>query len=134
MIKEIQVRNPDFSPMRAADRFLVISLGTGSPKNKPHYDAAEAARWGIFQWIYPLLDIFTEASNDMADIQLSTLFQGLFSQEHYLRIQVYIYIELAILNFLGWITYFNMITEQTIYLPTWIMYTCYSTRVTRYNA
>jgi hypothetical protein len=83
-------------------------LGTGSPKNKPQYNANDAAKWGIWQWMVchpakaPLLEVFTEASNDMVDIQLSTLFQGLFSEENYLRIQVYIYIYIVI-HTLNWI-------------------------------
>ncbi|KAK9941140.1 hypothetical protein M0R45_017766 [Rubus argutus] len=79
--------NPDFSPT-GKNRFLVISLGTGSTKSRRTYNATEAADWGMLGWIKPLLiDFFLEASSDMVDIHLSTLFQALSSEEYYLRIQ-----------------------------------------------
>ncbi|KAM5558755.1 hypothetical protein ABKV19_020442 [Rosa sericea] len=93
--KEIKKGNSDFSPVEAADqgnRFLLISLGTGSSA-KSKYDARVAAKWGIMAWLMqanfqcPLLDVLTEASSDMVDCHLSTLFQALWSDDNYLRIQ-----------------------------------------------
>uniref|UniRef100_A0A5B7BA51 Patatin n=1 Tax=Davidia involucrata TaxID=16924 RepID=A0A5B7BA51_DAVIN len=47
---------------RKSDRFLVISLGTGSAKNEGKYTAEEAAKWGSLAWIFgPLLSIYSEA-------------------------------------------------------------------------
>ncbi|PRQ27661.1 putative galactolipase [Rosa chinensis] len=67
-------------------------LGTGSSA-KSKYDARVAAKWGIMAWLMqanfqcPLLDVLTEASSDMVDCHLSTLFQALWSDDNYLRIQ-----------------------------------------------
>lgn len=95
--KEIQQGNRDFFPIKPTEygRFLVISLGTGSPKSEEKYNANEAAKWGILGWLSthnsnPLVDIFTQASGDLIDFHLSTVFQALHSDKHYLRIQVYL--------------------------------------------
>lgn len=76
-------------------RFLVISLGTGSPKSEKRYNANKAAKWGVMGWLNsggstPLVDVFTQASADMVDFYLSAVFQALHSEQHYLRIQVYL--------------------------------------------
>ncbi|KAF3446684.1 hypothetical protein FNV43_RR11864 [Rhamnella rubrinervis] len=94
VIKGKHQGNPDFIPLKANDhnRLLVISLGTGSPKVEEKFDAHEAAKWGVLGWLTsdhstPLIDIFTQASSDLADFFLSTVFQSLHSDKHYLRIQ-----------------------------------------------
>ncbi|XVF22860.1 hypothetical protein REPUB_Repub12eG0207600 [Reevesia pubescens] len=96
VIKEIIKENSVFVPIKLPKdygRFLVISLGTGSKKTEEKYSADEAARWGLFDWLInsgstPLLDVFTHASEDMADFYLSVLFKALHSDPHkYLRIQ-----------------------------------------------
>jgi hypothetical protein len=95
--KEITRKNPDFFPTAPMDygRFLVLSLGTGTAKSEEKYDADEAAKWGVLGWLTsdnstPLVDVFTEASGDMVDLHISTVFQALHSEENYLRIQVYL--------------------------------------------
>ncbi|KAM1134031.1 hypothetical protein ACFX19_043915 [Malus domestica] len=94
--KQIHKRNPDFVPFGANcklyERFLVISLGTGTTSEEK-YDAKEASEWGALGWLIgpdfaaPLLDIFTQASSDMVDFHLATVFQALESPDNYLRIQ-----------------------------------------------
>ncbi|KAG5543422.1 hypothetical protein RHGRI_016227 [Rhododendron griersonianum] len=74
-------------------RFLVISLGTGSPKVEEKYSAKMAAKWGVLGWLLhggstPLVDVFTQASADMVDFHISVIFQGHQSGDNYLRIQV----------------------------------------------
>ncbi|XP_020551440.1 patatin-like protein 2 [Sesamum indicum] len=76
-----------------SSKILVLSLGTGIVKQAHEYNAETAARWGLFGWVYkkgniPLLDVFGDASSDMVDIHVSTLFQSLHTQNNYLRIQV----------------------------------------------
>ncbi|KDP38382.1 hypothetical protein JCGZ_04307 [Jatropha curcas] len=95
--KEMIKGNPDFFPLKPLDyrRFLVISLATGSPKSEKKYNAIKAAKWGLLGWLtsngsIPLVDVFTQASADMVDFHLSVVFQALHSEEHYLRIQVFI--------------------------------------------
>ncbi|KAF8036690.1 hypothetical protein BT93_C2411 [Corymbia citriodora subsp. variegata] len=92
--KEISKGSPDFFPIKPMDygRFLVISLGTGSPKSEEKYDAREAAKWGIIGWLAsggstPLVDVFTQASADMVNFHLCVVFQALHSAKSYLRIQ-----------------------------------------------
>ncbi|KAL2252297.1 UNVERIFIED_CONTAM: Patatin-like protein 2 [Sesamum indicum] len=75
-----------------SSKILVLSLGTGIVKQAHEYNAETAARWGLFGWVYkkgniPLLDVFGDASSDMVDIHVSTLFQSLHTQNNYLRIQ-----------------------------------------------
>ncbi|XP_048331985.1 patatin-like protein 2 [Ziziphus jujuba] len=92
--KEIHRGNPDFFPIKPTEygRFLVVSLGCGSPKSEQKYSAHEAAKWGFLGWLHahnsnPLVDIFTQASSDLVDFHLSTVFQALHSHKYYLRIQ-----------------------------------------------
>ncbi|XP_077213526.1 patatin-like protein 2 [Tasmannia lanceolata] len=92
--KEIFRGNTDFFPIKPMDygRFLVISLGTGSPKNKAKYSASLASKWGVLGWLHskgstPLVKVFTQASADMVDIHISVLFRALHSESNYLRIQ-----------------------------------------------
>ncbi|XP_038714685.1 patatin-like protein 2 isoform X1 [Tripterygium wilfordii] len=92
--KEITRGNTDLSHIKPVDygRFLVISLGTGGAKNEEKYDAEEAAGWGVLSWLTadnstPLINIFSEASSDLVDYHISTIFQALHHHENYLRIQ-----------------------------------------------
>ncbi|GLU04305.1 hypothetical protein SLE2022_214600 [Rubroshorea leprosula] len=92
--KEITKGNLDFFSIKANDysRFLVISLGTGTAKSEGKYSALNAAKWGLLGWLTsdhstPLVDVFTQASSDMVDFHLATVFQALDSEESYLRIQ-----------------------------------------------
>ena len=69
----------------------MLSLGTGW--KRASYTAAEAAKWGLFGWLYkdgnvPILDMFSLASADMVDIHACVVFQAFKSAQNYLRIQV----------------------------------------------
>ncbi|KAF5468303.1 hypothetical protein F2P56_012466 [Juglans regia] len=92
--KQILDENPDFFPTKSTDygQFLVISIGTGSGKIEKRYNAKMAAKWGLLNWLIhggsvPLVDVFTQASSDMVDLNLAVVFQALHSEENYLRIQ-----------------------------------------------
>ena len=96
-----QSANFNVEPMQY-NRFLVISLGTGSPKQDMQYSANEAAKWGILGWLTtmsgntPLFDAFNQASADMVDFHLASVFRALNCEDNYLRIQVliiYVFIE-----------------------------------------
>lgn len=91
VIKDV-VRQPGENDI-GYDRFLVISIGTGSNKSEHKYNAKMVAKWGAFTWLFnsgstPILDCFNEASTDMVDYHNSVLFTALQSQDNYLRIQV----------------------------------------------
>ncbi|KAF6176163.1 hypothetical protein GIB67_023454 [Kingdonia uniflora] len=92
--KEILKGSPDFFPIKPMDysRFLVISLGTGSPMNRQKYSAKRASKWGLFGWLLdsgstPLVTAFTQANGAMVDLNLCVFFQALHSEDKYLRIQ-----------------------------------------------
>ncbi|KAL5705808.1 Proteolipid protein 2 [Ranunculus cassubicifolius] len=92
--KQIHNENPDFFPIKPMDygRFLVISIGTGSPKTEEKYNAEMAAKWGLLGWLTasgstPLVDVFTQSSADLVDYNLSIFFQALKCEDKYLRIQ-----------------------------------------------
>ncbi|XP_071925759.1 patatin-like protein 2 [Coffea arabica] len=95
--KEVSRGNSDVFSMKPLEynRIIVLSLGTGTTtaKGGGRYDADEAAKWGIVGWLTsdgstPLVDVFTQASCDLVDFHLSTVFQALQSEDNYLRIQV----------------------------------------------
>ncbi|KAB1200898.1 Patatin-like protein 2 [Morella rubra] len=95
-LKEILMQNTkvnDMNPMEYGKRTLVLSLGTGSAKHEEKYSATRASKWGLFSWLYdkganPLFDVYNDASSDMVDFHVSTLFQALDRKNNvYLRIQ-----------------------------------------------
>ncbi|KAL3013107.1 hypothetical protein AAZX31_06G035900 [Glycine max] len=80
------------NPPMEYGRFLIISLGTGTPKNEQKFNAQMAAKWGLLDWLTnsgstPLIDVFTQSSADMVDFHLATVTQALHSENNYLRIQ-----------------------------------------------
>uniref|UniRef100_A0A0A0LQ30 Patatin n=2 Tax=Cucumis sativus TaxID=3659 RepID=A0A0A0LQ30_CUCSA len=95
--KEVSVMgNSDYMNIKPMDtrRMLVISLGTGAPKNDEKFSAVQASKWGLFNWVLdlengatPIVDFFGHASADMVDYHVSTFFQSLHSKHNYLRIQ-----------------------------------------------
>ncbi|PWA75464.1 acyl transferase/acyl hydrolase/lysophospholipase [Artemisia annua] len=92
--KEITRGSPNFFPIKPTEygRFLVLSLGTGSPEFHEKYDATKSSNWGVLGWLAgggstPLVDVFTQASDDMVNYYISVVFQALHSEENYLRIQ-----------------------------------------------
>ncbi|XP_050134381.1 patatin-like protein 1 isoform X3 [Malus sylvestris] len=86
----IAANNP-IEPKDLYDRFLLISLGTGSDRSELKYNAKKASKWNVISWLYtngstPLLDCFDEATCDMVDYHNSAVFQALRSEQNYLRI------------------------------------------------
>ncbi|KAL2924993.1 Patatin-like protein 2, partial [Bienertia sinuspersici] len=91
---EIYSGSPDFFPIQPTDyhRYLVLSLGTGTQKCEEKYNAEVAAKWGVLGWLTsdgssPLIDVFSQASSDMVDFHLETVFKALHCQKNYIRIQ-----------------------------------------------
>ncbi|KAG6729301.1 patatin-like protein 2 isoform X1 [Carya illinoinensis] len=95
ILKEILMQHTELSDMKAMDcsnRMLVLSLGTGAAKHEEKYTAARVSKWGLLNWLYdngatPLLDVYGDASSDMVDFHVSTLFRSLGRKSNYLRIQ-----------------------------------------------
>ncbi|WCJ31105.1 Patatin-like protein 1 [Euphorbia peplus] len=74
------------------DKYLIISLGTGTSKIEKKYSVKMAAKWGPLGWLYndgncPLIDAFTYANGDMVDLHMSLIFTSMHSEDNYLRIQ-----------------------------------------------
>ncbi|KAF3328783.1 patatin-like protein 2 [Carex littledalei] len=92
--QQIFMRNPDFALIPPMDygKFIVISIGTGNPKQEKMYNAKDSAKWGALGWLFnkgmtPLIDVFFYASSALVDANLSVFFETLNSYENYLRIQ-----------------------------------------------
>ncbi|KAG6605268.1 Patatin-like protein 2, partial [Cucurbita argyrosperma subsp. sororia] len=94
--RQIAVHQIETARIKANDarRMLVLSLGTGLPKREEKYNATQASEWGALSWIFqlnsgstPIIEFFTDASSDMVDFHVSTLFQSLKVDQNYLRIQ-----------------------------------------------
>ncbi|RDY13399.1 Patatin-like protein 1, partial [Mucuna pruriens] len=88
------IRSPDGKSVNPLDynRFLVLSIGTGSNKGEEKYDAKMVSKWGILTWLFnsgstPIIDCFSEASYDMVDYHNAVVFSALQSEDNYLRIQ-----------------------------------------------
>lgn len=93
--KQTMKKNPDFFPIKPTDydRYLVISLGTGSKIDGENYNANMASKWGVISWLYykgytPLIDCYSKASGNMVDYHNSVVFEALHSEDKYLRIDV----------------------------------------------
>ncbi|GMN60577.1 hypothetical protein TIFTF001_029656 [Ficus carica] len=91
--KQILRKNQDFNSSKPMDynRFLVISLGTGSNRSEKKYNSKMASKWGVISWIYnngstPIIDCYMEAGADMVDYHNCVVFQAFQSENSYLRI------------------------------------------------
>lgn len=72
-------------------RFLVISLGTGSHKEKK-YDTNKASKWGVWGWLTsdgscPLVDMLFHSNANIVDFCVPIILKMVHSI-NYLRIQV----------------------------------------------
>ena len=102
VFREMMKNDVDIEPMDGK-RLLVLSLGTGAPKLEEKYCAAKASKWGLLSWIFnggntPLIDIFNDASANVVDFLVATLFQSHNHQKNYLRIQVLLLFSYIFLN------------------------------------
>ncbi|XP_042974432.1 patatin-like protein 2 [Carya illinoinensis] len=82
----------DSTELNGVKKMLVLSLGTGKAKNKGKYTADRSSKWGWLNWTFnyganPLIEVYQDASSDMVDFHISTLFQTLDRTNTYLRIQ-----------------------------------------------
>jgi hypothetical protein len=90
--KELLMQKAEFGDSIYNKKMLVVSLGTGGAKYAEKYTAPTASKWGLLNWVYengatPLLDVYSDASADVVDFHVSTLFQALSCKNSYLRIQ-----------------------------------------------
>lgn len=99
--KNSELKDDVVEPVMDGKRMLVLSLGTGAAKHEEKYSAAKASQWGLINWVFdngstPLVDIFGDASSDVVDFLVSTLFQSRSHKKNYLRIQVYFIFNLSV--------------------------------------
>ncbi|EES10271.2 patatin-like protein 3 [Sorghum bicolor] len=73
---------------------LVLSIGTGTanPNKAEKYTAAECNKWGPLGWVmndgaHPIIDFYSQGSDDMVDVCAEMLFDVLGCQNNFLRIQ-----------------------------------------------
>ncbi|KAK9067078.1 hypothetical protein SSX86_014402 [Deinandra increscens subsp. villosa] len=92
--RQVMKADPNFPATSPLDytRYLLISIGTGTKRQTPIYDAKMAAKWGVLGWLVnqgssPLIDAFTQASADVVVIHNNVVFEALNSVDNYLRIQ-----------------------------------------------
>lgn len=86
-----QFENVNVRPMES-NKMLVLSLGAGVAKQEEKYNAKDSASWGSLSWLFsdgatPLIDFYGDASTDMVDIHVSTIFKSFANEQSYLRIQ-----------------------------------------------
>lgn len=89
--REVLLGNPDFHP-GVHNNFLIISIGTGSEKQKGLYTAEDCANWGALSWVVkgghnPLYSMFSHANSFLVDLNVTMLLHAHKCEKHYLRIQ-----------------------------------------------
>lgn len=62
----------------------ILSIGTG--KYRKSYKNKDAKKWGLLEWAKPAIDMMMSSTSDVADYQLSKLFETFNCSEQYLRI------------------------------------------------
>ncbi|KAD4888130.1 hypothetical protein R6Q59_034789 [Mikania micrantha] len=92
--RQVLKSDPNFPAITPLDygRYLLISIGTGTQKQTPKFDAKKAAKWGVIGWLInqgsaPLIDAFTQASADLVVMHNNVVFEALNSVDSYIRIQ-----------------------------------------------
>lgn len=93
--RQVLKADPNFPAINPLDytRYMLISIGTGTEKQTPKFNAKEAAKWGVLGWLVnqgsaPLIEAFTQASADLVVMHNNVVFEALNSVNNYLRIQV----------------------------------------------
>ncbi|XP_035833592.1 patatin-like protein 1 isoform X1 [Helianthus annuus] len=92
--RQVLKRDPNFPAIGPLGygQYLLISIGTGTEKQQPLFDAKMAAKWGVLGWLVnqssaPLIDAFTQASADLVVMYNNTVFEAFESVDNYLHIQ-----------------------------------------------
>lgn len=69
-----------------ADRFLVVSLGTGEQNDPISFQKARG--WGLVEWARPLFDVVLDGVSDTVDYQMRTLLNARGAEPQYHRFQI----------------------------------------------
>ena len=73
-----QCTNPNFEDM------YVVSIGTGKVIKKYEYEKVK--KWGLLQWIAPLVDMMMSSSAEVVNYQVQKLFEAIGYPDSYVRI------------------------------------------------
>ncbi|WP_421873430.1 patatin-like phospholipase family protein [Marinoscillum sp.] len=76
-------KNSEGNPATAKD-MKILSLGTGF--SKKHYLYQKARKWGMAQWVRPVIDIMMSGSVEVDDFYLKRIFETTDHPNQYLRI------------------------------------------------
>jgi patatin-like phospholipase/acyl hydrolase len=67
------------------NKILVISLGTGASQKK-QYPYAKAKKWGMVNWVFPIIDVMLSGISDVTHYEMKKIFQGAKRGDNYKRI------------------------------------------------
>lgn len=76
-------KNKEGKPATAKD-MKILSLGTGFTKK--HYLYQKARKWGMAQWVRPVIDIMMSGSVEVDDFYLKRIFETTENPGQYLRV------------------------------------------------
>jgi hypothetical protein len=90
MVSYIEATKTLFNPKKKIQKvspqdMLVISMGTGMDKRKS-YPYNKAKRFGMVNWLLPILDVLLTASADVVDYEMEKLFEAYGKPNNYIRI------------------------------------------------
>jgi patatin-like phospholipase/acyl hydrolase len=68
----------------SASEMLILSIGTGTVKVPYEYE--KTTRWGLAEWVRPVIDIMMSGVSDTVDFQLKQIFDAVGHPENYIRI------------------------------------------------
>ena len=67
------------------DDIMVISFGTGRSKRKS-YPYNKSKRWGMANWVFPIIDVMLSGSSDVVDYEMQKLYEAGGRPDNYQRI------------------------------------------------
>ena len=83
-IEALKIFRDESKHMIAADRLMIVSIGTGTVKKK--YAFTDAIKWGTLRWVKPIIDIMMSCVSETVDYQLRKLYKTIDLPKQYVRI------------------------------------------------
>lgn len=79
-----QVKFEEEKDLPSAGEMLIFSLGTGSSDKS--YEFERVAKWGMVEWIKPIIEIMMDGVSKTVDYQLYQIFDAVGRPDQYVRI------------------------------------------------
>ena len=79
-----QIFERDSGEKATAKDMKILSIGTGYTRKSYDYDKAK--KFGMAQWVQPVIDVMMSASAEVADFQLQKIYDTIENPQQYLRI------------------------------------------------